>query len=93
MKTLENKIQELEIAVIGAKTFNADGRQIVVNSCKDLYDLIEEGLYNKYGEGAIADAYEDLCKGNFAEPFMCEQKKSKFTLYKTIFADKILPNL
>lgn len=88
MKTLE-KIQELEIAVQNAQTPNVDGRQTVANSCKELYNLIEEGLYNKFGENAVNDAYTDLCNGNFAEPFMCEKKKEKFTLYKTIYVNNV----
>jgi hypothetical protein len=84
-----NKITELETKVNNAKTYNADGRQIVVSACKELYDIIEDGLYKKYGENAVNDAYEDLCNGNFAEPFMCEQKKGKFELYKNIFINNI----
>ena len=83
------RIQELEVAVKEAQTPNADGRQTVANSCKELYNLIEEGLYSKFGENAINDAYADLCNGNFAEPFMCEQKKKKFTVYKTIFINSV----
>ena len=88
MKTLE-RIQELEITVQNAQTPNVDGRQTVANSCKELYNLIEEGLYNKFGENAVNDAYTDLCNGNFAEPFMCEKKKEKFTLYKTIYVNNV----
>lgn len=92
MKTLE-KLTELESQVNEAKTYNAEGRQIVANSCKELYNLVEEGFYNQYGEEAINDAYADLCNGNFAEPFMCEQKKSRFLLYKKIYTENILPKL
>jgi hypothetical protein len=88
METLK-KIQELEIAVKNANTTNTDGRQIVANLCKKLYNLIEEALYNRFGENAVNDAYTDLCKGNFAEPFMCEKKKEKFTLYKTIYTNNL----
>lgn len=88
MKTLE-RIQELEIAVKNAQTPNVDGRQIVANSCKELYNLIEEGLYNKFGDNAVNDAYADLCNGNFAEPFICEKKKETFTLYKTIYVNNV----
>ena len=90
MTTL-NRIAELETKVNDAKTYSEDGRQVVVNACKELYNIIEDGLYGKYGENAVNDAYEDLCKGNFAEPFMCEQKKAKFELYKTVFINNVLP--
>lgn len=88
MTTLEN-ITKLENEVREANTANSEGRQVVANNCAKLYDIIEEGLYNKYGDEAIQDAYSDLCKGNFAEPFMCEQKKSKFELYSKIYVNNI----
>lgn len=39
MKTSE-KIKELELVVNNAITANAEGRQMVANSCKELYNLI-----------------------------------------------------
>ena len=92
MKILE-KIAELEKQVNNAKTYNTDGRQIVVNACKKLYDLIEEDYHNAGADVLIEDMYNDLTSGNFAEPFMCEQKKSKFKLYKTIYINNVLPKL
>jgi len=92
METLE-RISELETQVNEAKTYNVDGRQMVVNSCKELYDLIEEDFYLVGAEELLNDMYEDLTEGNFAEPFMCEKKKSKFTLYKTIYTENVLPKL
>jgi hypothetical protein len=86
---MKNQIAELKNKVNAALTFNADGRQIVANACKDLYNLIEEALYAKYGERAVNDAYNDLCSGNFSQPFMCEQKKSTFELYAKIYIDNI----
>jgi ketol-acid reductoisomerase len=82
---MKNLITELENEVKNAQTPTVNGRQIVANACKKLYEAIEECLYNKYGEEAIKDAYKDLCNGNFAEPFLCEQKKQKFELYKNIY--------
>ena len=92
MKTLE-KITGLEKQVNNAKTYNADGRQIVVNSCKELYNLIEEDYHNAGADCLLEDMYKDLTAGNFAEPFMCEQKKGKFSLYKTIYIENVLPKL
>jgi len=92
MKNL-NIIAELEKEITNAVTYTEDGRQIVVNCCKKLYNIIEDKLYNKYGEDAILDAYNDLLNGDFAEPFMCDQKKAKFTLYKDIFINNVLPKL
>lgn len=89
METTTEKIERLSNEVKGAKTPTSEGRQTVANNCKELYNTIEAGLYEKYGEDAIKNAYSDLCEGNFAEPFMCEQKKAKFTLYSTIFINKI----
>ncbi len=90
LKTTDMRtIEELTEKVNTADVINEEGRQLVANSCSELYNLIEDGLYNKYGEEAMLDAYNDLCKGNFAEPFMCEQKKSKFELYSTIYINKV----
>jgi hypothetical protein len=87
---MKAKIQTLKAQVDNAKTFNADGRQTVANACKELYNIIEEGLYNKYGDAAVTDAYNDLCNGNFAAPFYCELKKSKFELYANIYLERVL---
>ncbi len=92
MTTL-NTISELETKVNDAKTYNVDGRQTVVNSCKELYNLIEEDFYLVGAEELLEDMYKDLTAGNFAEPFMCEQKKSKFELYKTIYINNVSPKL
>ncbi len=81
---MKNQIENLRLEVINANTAEIVGRGIVAKSCEKLYDLIQDALYKKYGEESIIDAYNDLCKGNFAEPFMCEQKKSKFELYSNI---------
>ncbi|KKK76036.1 hypothetical protein LCGC14_2867760, partial [marine sediment metagenome] len=75
------------------KTYNADGRQIVVNSLQELYNLIEEDYHNAGADCLLEDMHKDLTAGNFAEPFMCEQKKGKFSLYKTIYIENVLPKL
>ena len=93
METTVEKIKKLKNEVEEAQTPTAEGRQVVANNSKELYNTIEKGLYEKYGEDAIKDAYSDLCEGNFAEPFMCEQKKGKFELYKTIYINNVLPKL
>ena len=89
METTVEKIERLKNEVEEAQTPTAEGRQVVANNSKELYNTIEKGLYEKYGEDAIKDAYSDLCEGNFAEPFMCEQKKVQFTLYSNIYLSKI----
>ena len=92
MKTLET-ITELETQVNDAKTYNTDGRQIVANACKELYHLIEEDYHNAGADCLLEDMYNDLTAGNFAEPFMCEQKKIKFLLYKKMYIENVLPKL
>ena len=92
MTTL-NRIAELETQVTNAKTYDVDGRQVVVNACKELYSLIEEDYHNAGADVLLEDMYNDLTAGNFAEPFMCEQKKGKFELYKTIYINNVLPKL
>jgi hypothetical protein len=89
MKTAE-KIQSLASSTNEARTYTSEGRQTVANNCRELYNTIEKGLYEKYGQNAINDAYAELCEGNFEAPYMCEQKKSKFELYSTIYLDRVL---
>ena len=84
MTTL-NTIETLQNQVKNANTANSKERQLVANASKELYNIIEEGLFNKYGEDAVKDAYKDLLEGNFAEPFMCEKQKEKFELYSNIY--------
>ena len=87
------KSQNLENQINNANTTNADGRQVVVNSCKELYNLIEEVVYKSGSEWMLKGMYTDLLTGNFAEPFMCEQKKNDFLLIKKVYEDKIIPAL
>jgi len=89
MKILET-IKKLKSSVESANTANSKERQLIANSCKKLYDLIEKGLHEKYGEDSINDTHTDLCDGNFAEPFMCEKKKEKFELYANVYTEKVL---
>jgi hypothetical protein len=79
-----SKIKSLSEKVQLANTANSKERQIVSNSCRELYNIIEEALFNKYGTNAITDAYNDLCNGDFAEPYHCEMKKEKFELYSVL---------
>ena len=83
------KIEKLAEQIKEAKTPTIEGRQTVASNCKELYNTIESGLFDKYGEEAVNDAYSDLCEGNFSEPFLCEQKKDKFTLYSTIYINNV----
>ena len=79
------KVNELDLEVTSAQVSNEEGRLTVAKACDRLYDMMEEVLYNQYGDSAINDAFSDLCKGNFSEPFTCEQKKDKFQFYKKIY--------
>lgn len=92
MKTIE-KINELQAKVNSAFTAEASGRQIVADCCKELYMTIEEDVHNAGADWMLKGMYEDLCNGNFAEPFMCEQKKVAFATVKKIYEDNILPRL
>lgn len=79
------QIEELRNQVKLADTSTNDGRQTVANSCAELYSEIEEALYNQYGEASIKDAFNDLTKGDFSAPYMCELKKNKFELYYRVY--------
>lgn len=86
MKNL-NRINELRTIVKETETYTADGRQVIANSCKELYILIEGFLYEKYGEKAIGDAYSELINGDFAEAYHCERIKGEFDLYARMYVN------
>jgi len=83
-KIIEN-IQNQILKVQDVKTYEEKGRQFIADSCKKLYNFIEDTLEEKYGEEAMVDAFNDLLRGDFAEPYHCEMKKSKFKLYAEIY--------
>lgn len=95
MKNLEtlNRIEELKSIVESAKTSEVEGRGLVASSCKELYELIEKDYHNVGAESLIEDMYNDLCNGNFAEPFICENNKGKFELYRKIYIENVCPKL
>jgi C-terminal processing protease CtpA/Prc len=88
---MKTKIETLRSKIKEANTATSEGRQVVVESCRKLYNIIEDGLYEKYGDDAILDAYTELIYGDFAEPYMCEMKKEKFEVYATIYINNVLP--
>ena len=92
MTTIE-KINELKVNVNGANTATVEGRQIVSNSCEELYNLIEDDVYNSGCEWMLKGIYNDLCYGNFAEPFMCEKKKETFLTIVEVYNTRILPRI
>lgn len=89
MKTLTERIEILGNNVNAAQTYEADGRQIIANSCKELNEILETPFYEAGAECLLADMYTDLCQGDFSEPFLCEQIKSKFALYAKIYNENI----
>jgi hypothetical protein len=91
--TTTNRIAELAEGLKSANTATMDGRQVVINACKELYNLIEEDVYMAGKEWMLKGMYQDLCNGNFAEPFMCEQKKTTFQTIATIYNEQVVPNL
>lgn len=92
METLE-KIKALENEVKSASACTTTGRQIVAKACKELYLLIEDDVYNAGLEWMLEGIYLDTCTGSFAEPFMCELKKTTFSTINTIYHNTILPRL
>lgn len=92
MKNLQ-EITEMTARMENANTATVEGRLEVVNACKRLYNLIEEDVFMAGSEWMLPGMYKDLCSGNFAEPFMCEQKKMTFLTTVKIYQDRILPRL
>ena len=89
MKTFE----ALKNTIESANTATVEGRQMVVNACKELYNLIEEDAYNAGCECMLKGMYDNLCNGNFAEQFMCEKKKETFNTIIEVYNTRILPRL
>lgn len=89
----QNRINELTSLVNNSFTATQEGRKVVAESCKELYNLIEEDVYNAGSEWMLKGMYNDLCNGNFAEPFYCELKKGEFNKVVTIYNERIVPNL
>jgi hypothetical protein len=87
------KIAELAILVESAKTFTENGRQTVTQCCKELYNLIEKDVYNAEKEWMLQGMYNDLCNGNFSEPFYCEQKKNTFKIVVEVYNTNVVPYL
>lgn len=93
MTTQQNKIENLTTFVNNANTAIEGGRSIVVDCCQQLYNLIEEDVYKADCEWMLKGMYNDLCNGNFAEPFYCELKKNEFNKIVAIYNERIVPNL
>lgn len=94
MKTnTQIKIDELTIIVNNAHTHTINGRQEVSNACKQLYNIIEEDIYAVDKVWMLKGMYNDLCNGNFAEPYMCELKKDIFKAVVEIYNTRVLPYL
>ncbi len=93
MTNTTTQIAQLVEIVNAAQTATIEGRQAVANSCKQLYNLIEEDVVKADREWMIKGMYNDLCNGNFAEPFMCEQKKTTFHTVVAVYNERVIPNL
>jgi hypothetical protein len=87
------EITKLKENVEKAKTFTSEGRQIIANSCRDFYNLIEEDIFKADKEWMLKGMYNDLCNGNFAEPFLCERKKHDFRICLEIYEKRVVPFL
>lgn len=86
MKTINENVKN-------ADTTTVEGRQLVANACQSFYNEIEEDVYNAGCEWMLKGMYNDLCNGNFAEPFPCEKKKETLAVCVGIYNTRILPRL
>jgi len=85
------EIKELTKKVEGADTSTEEGRQVVADSCRQLYNLFEVRVYQSDRAWLLTGIYSQLFSGCFAEPFMCEQKKQAFKTVVTVF--NLVPKL
>ena len=90
---MKANIEEMTALVMSAQTATVEGRQIISDNCEKLYMAIEEDVHNAGCDWMLKGMYDDLCNGNFAEPFMCEQKKSIFASVVEVYNTRILPRL
>jgi len=93
MKNITNTIANLTEVVKNALTPTEEGRKQVVNACKELYHMIEADVIAADKKWMLTGIYNDLMNGNFAEPFMCEQKKSTFNTVVAIYNERVIPYL
>ena len=84
-KEIERMLTENE----NANMATVEGRDIVARNCKDFYNLIEEDVYNAGKEWMLEGMYNDLCTGNFSEPFMCQRKKETFRTIVEIYKENV----
>ena len=89
MKATKSQIEELAQEVKVSLTATTEGRKTVADNCKKLYDTIEEGLYEKYGKKPLTMHILIYAKGILQNRTCVIRKKSKFTLYATIFINNI----
>ncbi|MDR1585668.1 MAG: hypothetical protein LBS07_05820 [Prevotellaceae bacterium] len=81
---------EMKEMVLKANTFTGEGRQVVANLCRDLYNLTEVGFFEAGYENSLSGFYERLCYGNFANPYSCERKKKDFVEILKIYTENVL---
>jgi len=86
IETLLNIVNNADVATI-------QGRGEVADSCKQLYNLIEEDTYKAGKDWMLSGMYNDLCSGNFGAPFYCQKKKEVFTTIVAIYNNNIVPSL
>lgn len=91
--TTAQKIADLLQVVTPADTTIATERESVANACRELYDLIEQDVINAEKEWMLKGMYNDLCNGNFCEPFYCELKKTEFNAIVEIYNTRVVPFL
>lgn len=82
--SITTQITELQIAVQEANTLQVAGRGTVARACRELYNLLEEQVYETLGEQAVNAMYVALCEGNFSTPVTCDAKIELFNKYAAI---------
>lgn len=93
MENGNNSIEKLTLEINSASAATSEGRSLIVKCCKKLYNLIEENVYKAGKEWMLQGMYNDLCNGNFSEPFYCERKKGEFNTVVEVYNTQIIPNI
>ena len=80
----------MSVEVSNANVVKVEGRGIIAENCSKLYNLLEGEIYGTEKEWMLKGMYHDLCEGNFATPFTCEQKRHTFKVIVEIYKKEII---
>ena len=88
--TTQEQIEQMSVEVNSANVAKVEGRGVISENCIKLYNLLENEIYETEKRWMLKGMYHDLCEGNFAAPFYCEQKRHTFRVIVEIYNKEII---